>query len=110
MSAISIGQILFYAAILVILGLPLGLYMARVYSAEGAVFARRFGLGAIERGFYRLVRTDPGREQDWKGYAKTVIVFSAVFSLFLYSLLRLQGLLFLNPDGLPAVTPHISLN
>jgi potassium-transporting ATPase potassium-binding subunit len=109
-SAISIAQIVLYAAALVALGLPLGLFMARVYSAEGGVVTRRFGLGALERGFYRIVRTDPAREQDWKSYAKTVVVFSAVFSLALYALLRLQSQLFLNPDGLPAVPPHISLN
>ena len=110
MSAISIGQIVFYAVALVALGLPLGLFMARVYSAEGGVFTRRFGLGALERGFYRIVRADPAREQDWKSYAKSVVVFSAVFSLVLYALLRLQSHLFLNPDGLPGVPSHISLN
>ena len=35
MSAISVGQIVFYAVVLIALGLPLGLYMARVYSARG---------------------------------------------------------------------------
>jgi potassium-transporting ATPase potassium-binding subunit len=109
-SAISIAQIVFYAVALVALGLPLGLFMARVYSAEGGAVTRRFGLGALERGFYRIVRTDPAREQDWKGYAKSVVVFSAVFSLALYALLRLQSHLFLNPDGLPGVPSHISLN
>ena len=110
MSAISIAQLVFYAVALIALGLPLGLYMARVYSAEGGAVTRRFGLGALERGFYRIVRTDPAREQDWKGYAKTVVIFTAVFSLLLYALLRLQSQLFLNPDGLPAVPSHISLN
>ena len=110
MNAISIAQLVFYAVALVALGLPLGLYMARVYSAEGGAVTRRFGLGALERGFYRIVRTDPAREQDWKSYAKSVVIFSAVFSLALYALLRLQSHLFLNPDGLPAVPSHISLN
>jgi K+-transporting ATPase ATPase A chain len=108
-SAVSIGQLVFYAVALVALGLPLGLYMARVYAAEGVGF-RRFGLGALERGFYRVVRTDPAREQDWKGYAKSVLVFSEVFSALLYALLRLQDALFLNPDSLPGVPSHISLN
>jgi potassium-transporting ATPase potassium-binding subunit len=107
---VSIAQLVFYAIALIALGLPLGLYMARVYSAEGGAVTRRFGLGALERGFYRVVRTDPAREQDWKSYAKTVIIFTAVFSLLLYALLRLQSHLFLNPDGLPAVPSHISLN
>jgi K+-transporting ATPase ATPase A chain len=108
-SAISIGQIVFYTVALIALGLPLGLYMARVFAAEGVDFTR-FGLGALERSFYRLVRTDPAREQSWKNYAKSVVIFTAVFTLVLYLLLRLQDVLFLNPDGLPAVPSHISLN
>jgi K+-transporting ATPase ATPase A chain len=110
MSALSVGQIVFYAAFLIVAGLPLGLYMARVYTAEGSALTGRLGLGALERGFYRLVRTDPEREQDWKGYAKTVVIFSAVFTLLLYGILRLQADLFFNPDGLPSVPSHLSLN
>ncbi len=50
------------------------------------------------------------REQDWRGYAKAVIVFSVVSTLLLYAIQRLQHHLFLNPDHLPAVAPHIALN
>ena len=50
------------------------------------------------------------REQDWKGYGKTVLVFSVSFFLLLYVLQRVQGHLFLNPDDLEGVPAHISLN
>jgi K+-transporting ATPase ATPase A chain len=102
MSSQGIAQIVFYALVLIALGYPLGLWMARVYTAG------RMPLTALERGFLRLV--GGGGEQDWKAYAKSVLVFSAVFSAVLYALLRLQGHLFLNPDGLPGVSSHISLN
>jgi K+-transporting ATPase ATPase A chain len=106
MSGQGIGQILVYAVVLVALAYPLGLYMARVY-APG--FRLRW-LSGLETGFYRLVRTDPSKEQDWKGYSKTVIVFTVVFFGVLYALQRLQAHLFLNPDHLPAVPAHIALN
>lgn len=78
---------------------------------ERFAVGRLFGwLNPAERGFYRLVRTDGRREQDWKGYAKSVLVFSRVFSALLYALQRLQGHLFLNPDNLPGVPSHIALN
>ena len=35
---------------------------------------------------------DPDREQTWKGYARTTIVFSALFWLVLYVILRTQGI------------------
>jgi K+-transporting ATPase ATPase A chain len=103
----GVGQILVYAVVLIALAYPLGLYMARVYTSE------RFGwrwLQAIEGGFYGLVRTDGRREQDWKSYAKTVLVFSIAFSAVVYAIQRLQGHLFLNPDHLKGVPSHIALN
>ena len=111
MSGQGIGQILFYAAALVVLAYPLGLYMARVYNNEQFCMRGRLRfLGKIENGFLRLLRVDLKAEQDWKGYAKTVLIFSAVFSLPLFVLMRLQGHLPLNPDHLPGVSSHIALN
>jgi K+-transporting ATPase ATPase A chain len=98
----GIAQILVYGGVLVALGYPLGLYMARVYPEERSQ--------AGERWFCRLLGTDPEREQDWKSYAKTVLVFTILFSAVLYALQRLQSHLFLNPDHLPAVPADIALN
>jgi potassium-transporting ATPase potassium-binding subunit len=98
----GIGQILVYAVVLIALGYPLGLWMARVYTAE------RLPLAFVERGFLRLV--GGRREQDWKGYGRTVLVFSVPFFLLLYLIQRAQGHLFLNPDDLKGVPAHISLN
>ena len=103
----GIGQIVVYTAVLVGLAYPLGLYMARVYTAP------RFGgrvLGGIERGFYRVVGTNPDKEQDWKSYAKTVLVFSVLFFLVVYAIQRLQAHIFLNPNHNAAVPPHLALN
>ena len=102
MTGQGIGQILVYAVVLTALGYPLGLWMARVYTAE------RLPGAALERGFLRLV--GGGREQDWKGYGKTVLVFSAAFFGLLFVIQRAQGHLFLNPDSLAGVPAHISLN
>jgi K+-transporting ATPase ATPase A chain len=98
----GIGQILVYVVVLIALAYPLGLWMARVYTREGD--------DVVERGFMRLLGRRAGDEQDWKGYGKTVLVFSIVFTLVLYGIQRLQGHLFLNPAGLPGVPSHISLN
>ena len=102
MSGQGIGQILVYAVVLTALGYPLGIWMAKVYTAE------RLPLGSLERGFLRLVGAR--REQDWKGYGKTVLIFSIPFFLLLYLIQRAQGHLFLNPDKLAGVPSHISFN
>ncbi|HTS72750.1 MAG TPA: potassium-transporting ATPase subunit KdpA [Gaiellaceae bacterium] len=111
MSGQGIAQLLVYAFALVVLAYPLGLYMARVYT-EGA-FATRGAfawLGWIERGFYRIVRTQREREQDWKSYGITVLTFSVIFWGLLYLIQRAQGHLFLNPDHMKGVPAHLSLN
>jgi potassium-transporting ATPase potassium-binding subunit len=102
MTGQGITQILVYSIVLIALAYPLGMYMARVFES------RR--VRVTERWFYRLVRTSPEREQDWKGYAKSVLVFSIVASAVVYAIQRVQGHLFLNPDHLKAVPPHIALN
>ncbi|HWX10283.1 MAG TPA: potassium-transporting ATPase subunit KdpA, partial [Gaiellaceae bacterium] len=99
-----------YSVVLVALSYPLGLYMARVYG-DRFLLTGAFGwLRGIERGFYRLVRADAKKEQDWKSYGKTVLIFSIVFSGLLYAIQRLQGHLFLNPDHFKGVPAHLALN
>ena len=86
----------------------LGGYMARVYEGETVLLARWFGF--IERAFYRLLGTSPDEEQDWKDYGTSVIVFSLLFLLPLYVLLRVQGHLPLNPDHLSNVNAGVAVN
>jgi len=89
-----------------VLGYPLGLWMARIYLAPSP--AGRF-LATLENGFLRVVGADK-REQSWKSYGKTVLVFSVLFWGLLYLIQRAQGHLFLNPDHLKGVPAHLSLN
>ncbi len=44
----------------------------------------------VERGIYRLIGVNPGGEQTWGVYLRSVLAFSAVSLLFLYGMLRLQ--------------------
>jgi K+-transporting ATPase ATPase A chain len=70
-------------AVLAILHVPLGDYMARVYTSGRHL--------AVERGVYRLVGVDPDRDQTWGAYARSVLAFSAVSVLFLYLFQRVQA-------------------
>jgi K+-transporting ATPase ATPase A chain len=106
-TANGITQIVLYLLILTALAYPLGAYMTRVYT--GTLRIPRW-LAAPERGFYRLVGTRAEQEQGWKPYAVTALVFMFVFAVLLYLLLRLQGHLPLNPDGLASVNPWVAIN
>ncbi len=104
----GIAQIIFYVLVLLAVTPLLGTYMAHVYEGDRVLLARWFGFA--ERGFYRLLRTSPEEEQDWKQYGTSVLVFSLLFVIPLYLLLRLQGHLPLNPDGLKGVNPGVAVN
>jgi K+-transporting ATPase ATPase A chain len=106
-TANGITQIVVYLVVLTLLAYPLGTYMSRVYA--GTLRIPRW-LSAPERGFYRLMGTSADAEQGWKGYAKTALVFMFVFAVLLYLMLRLQGHLPLNPDGLASVNPWVAMN
>jgi K+-transporting ATPase ATPase A chain len=82
----------------------LGSYMVAVF--EGRVHYLSF----IERPIYRLLGTSPEKEQTWKRYAGSVVVFSGLSLGITYAILRLQGSLPLNPQHLGAVPPALSWN
>ena len=69
-----------FVGILTALALPLGRYMAAVYTGERTFLdpVMRYP----ERFAYRLFRVDPHRGQNWKSYAKSVIFFSLAGWLF----------------------------
>ncbi|MCL4560128.1 MAG: potassium-transporting ATPase subunit KdpA [Chloroflexi bacterium] len=101
-------QFAVYIGVLVLLVKPLGGYMARVYQGERTFLDPV--VKPVERLIYRLAGIDPAVEMNWKAYALAVIIFSVVGVIFLYILLRLQGLLPLNPQGFGAVSPALALN
>jgi K+-transporting ATPase ATPase A chain len=67
-------------------------------------------LAFIERPIYRLLGTSPDKEQTWKRYAGSLVVFSGLSLGITYAILRLQGSLPLNPQHLGAVSPALSWN
>jgi len=86
----------------------LGRYLARVFSPGPAPGDRVFL--PVERAVYRVVGVDPDREQRWTGYTMSLLAFSVISFLGLYALLRLQGVLPLNPDQRPGVPPSLAFN
>jgi potassium-transporting ATPase potassium-binding subunit len=101
-------QIAGFVAVLTALTPLLGGYMARVYRNE-RVFLTPV-VGPVERGIYRLLRVDPTQGQDWKAYGKTTLVFSALFFVVLYVILRTQGIHPFNPEGFDSGTWDVTFN
>ncbi len=76
-----------------------------------AVMEGRVGwLRRAERGLLKLAGVDPDAEQGWLRYALGLLIFNALGLVAVYALQRLQAVLPLNPQGLPAVTPDSAFN
>ncbi|MEG3161628.1 potassium-transporting ATPase subunit KdpA [Sphingomonas sp. LB2R24] len=100
--------ILGFVGILLALTKPVGLWLFALY--EGRRTPIHAVLGPVETGFYKLSGIDPKAEQGWRRYALHMIVFNAVLMALTYAVLRLQGVLPGNPQGLPGLSPHLAFN
>ncbi|GAA2775984.1 potassium-transporting ATPase subunit KdpA [Streptomyces rameus] len=78
-------QLLALIGALALVHVPLGTYMAGVYSSKKHL--------RVEKWIYRGIGADPDTEMTWPAYLRGVLAFSAVSVLFLYLLQRLQGVL-----------------
>lgn len=102
-------QLFLFSGLLFVLTKPMGLYLVRVLDPRGTTMLDPV-LAPLERLFYRLLRIDPGSEQGWKEYSLALIIFSLAGTLFTYSILRLQHLLPLNPQGFGPLSPDLAFN
>ncbi|MCV7443668.1 potassium-transporting ATPase subunit KdpA [Mycobacterium paraense] len=90
-------------AALVVVHVPLGDYMYRVYASEED--------SAAERAIYRLIGVDSRSEQTWGAYARSVLAFSSVSILFLFVFQLVQGKLPLHlHDPATQMTPGLAWN
>lgn len=108
MTLIGWFQIALFCAVVLALVKPLGAYMTRVFAGERTILSPM--LVPIERGLYRAAGIDARHEQTWLGYGLAMLVFPALGFVSLYTILRLQDGLPLNPMGQVAVAPDLALN
>ncbi len=100
--------ILGFVAILLALTKPVGAWLFTLY--EGRRTPLHVVLGPVERGFYALAGIDPNAEQGWRRYALHMLLFNVMLMAFTYAVLRLQGVLPGNPQGLAGLSPHLAFN
>jgi K+-transporting ATPase ATPase A chain len=101
-------QIVFYVAVLTALTPLLGHYMARVYTGE-RVFLTPL-MAPVERLFYQAIGARSESGQDWRSYARSVLVFSALSWVLLYLILRTQSIQPFNPEGFGSAPWDVTFN
>ncbi|WP_294289165.1 potassium-transporting ATPase subunit KdpA [uncultured Sphingomonas sp.] len=100
--------ILLFVGILLALTKPVGLWLHALY--EGRRTPLHVVLSPVERGFYKLAGIDPNAEQGWRRYALHMLVFNVALLLLTYAVLRLQGVLPGNPQGLAGLSSDLAFN
>jgi K+-transporting ATPase ATPase A chain len=80
---------------------PLGNYMARIFTSEQD--------WRVERGLYKLIGVDPRADQKWSNYLRSMLAFSLVSVLAVYGIERLQHYLLLSL-GMANVPPALAWN
>jgi K+-transporting ATPase ATPase A chain len=101
-------QLLFVAAVTAVAAPLLGRYLAATFRGGPGPGDQVFL--PVERLVYRALGTDPETGWTWKAYALAVLAFGLVSTLLLYLVLRLQGVLPLNPAHAPGMPPMLSFN
>jgi K+-transporting ATPase ATPase A chain len=100
--------ILLFTVLIVAVAKPMGLWLFALY--EGRRTPLHAVLGPIETGFYKLAGIDPNAEQSWRRYALHMLLFQLAALLFTYAILRLQGVLPMNPRGLAGIGADGAMN
>jgi K+-transporting ATPase ATPase A chain len=101
-------RLLVVCAATAVLAPLLGRYLAATFRGGAAPGDRMFL--PVERAAYRVLRVDPESSMTWQVYAIAVLVFGLASSLLLYVILRLQGVLPLNPAHAPGMSPLLAFN
>jgi potassium-transporting ATPase potassium-binding subunit len=133
MNASGWEQLLFVCVVTAVLAPLLGRYLAATFRGAGAANTSAADTGAADTGaantsaantrapgdrvflpvenlVYRALGTDPESSWSWRSYALAVLVFGMLSTLLLYAILRLQGVLPLNPTHAPGMSPALSFN
>jgi len=94
-------QFLLLFAALAACYVPLGNYIARIYTTKNHL--------RIERGIYKLCGIDPEADMRWTVYVRSILAFSVVAVLFVYLIQRTQHYLFW-AEGMANVPPDTAWN
>src|SRR5690349_6779493 len=91
----------------VILALPLGKYIAKVFKGERTFMDF---MNPLERFIFRISGINPNESMNWKQFLKAMLTINLVWLVYAMLMLMFQDKLPLNPDGNPGQTPDLAFN
>jgi potassium-transporting ATPase potassium-binding subunit len=91
----------------VILSIPLGRYIAKVFKGEKTILDF---MSPFEAWIFRICGIDTRKGMNWKEFLKAMLTINLLWFVYGFFVLIYQDKLPLNPDGNPGQTPDLAFN
>ena len=102
-----LGVVLMFIT-MIVLAIPLGKYIANIYSGEKTLLD--FIFNPIEKLFFRISGIDISKQMNWKQHLVALLTINLVWFLLSMAVLMNMSWLPLNPDGNPSMTADLAFN
>jgi len=102
-----IGIIVMFGVTL-LLAIPLGKYIAKVYAGEKTFFDPIFN--PLERLFYKISGINVSEEMNWKQHLSALLCINLLWFLISMGVLMNMNILPLNPDNNPGMSADLAFN
>ena len=102
-----IGVIVMFGVTL-LLAIPLGKYIAKVYAGEKTFFDPIFN--PLERLFYKISGINVSKEMNWKQHLSALLCINLLWFLISMGVLMNMNILPLNPDNNPGMSADLAFN
>jgi len=94
--------------VMVLLAIPLGRYIGKIYDGHPTWTDRIFG--PLDKLFFKLSGIKPDREMNWKQHLLALLTINLVWFIFSMIVLMNMSWLPLNPDGNPSMSADLAFN
>lgn len=101
------GIVLMYALV-VLLAIPLGRYIGKIFTKEKTWLDGIFN--PIDKIFYKISGVDPEKEMNWKQHLAALLTINVVWFLLSMFVLTNMSWLPLNPDHNPSMSGDLAFN
>lgn len=103
----EISGIIIMFLLTVVLAIPIGKYIAKMFSGERTITDF---MKPLEKFIYRISGIHPEEGMNWKQFLKAMLTINMLWLVYAFFLLIYQDRLPLNPDGNPGQTPDLAFN
>lgn len=92
----------------IVMAIPLGKYIAKVFANDKTFLDPIFN--PIERFIFKISGINDREEMNWKQYLTALLSVNMVWFFICFFVLLFQGILPLNPDNNPSMSPDLAFN